>query len=78
MVDSFFLRCPILSVLERNAINSSLFGTILPRLIFSLLGRLQVEQQEWGAITLTNRKAMGLLAESINITGVDKVVEALN
>ncbi|MCB9104842.1 MAG: tetratricopeptide repeat protein [Anaerolineales bacterium] len=31
-------------------------------LIFSLLGRLQIEHSQRGAITLTNRKAIGLLA----------------
>ena len=34
----------------------------MSRLIFSLLGRLQIEHSELGAITLTNRKAIGLLA----------------
>jgi predicted ATPase/DNA-binding SARP family transcriptional activator len=34
----------------------------LPGLIFSLLGRLQIEHRRLGAITLTNRKAIGLLA----------------
>jgi predicted ATPase/DNA-binding SARP family transcriptional activator len=34
----------------------------LPELIFSLLGRLQIEHRQLGAITLTNRKAIGLLA----------------
>jgi DNA-binding SARP family transcriptional activator len=34
----------------------------MPELIFSLLGRLQIEHRRLGAITLTNRKAIGLLA----------------
>ncbi|HLA06783.1 MAG TPA: BTAD domain-containing putative transcriptional regulator, partial [Anaerolineales bacterium] len=34
----------------------------MPELIFSLLGRLQIEHRRMGAITLTNRKAIGLLA----------------
>jgi predicted ATPase/DNA-binding SARP family transcriptional activator len=34
----------------------------LPELIFSLLGRLQIEHRRLGAITLTNRKMIGLLA----------------
>jgi len=34
----------------------------LPELIFSLLGRLQIEHRRLGAIHLTNRKAIGLLA----------------
>jgi DNA-binding SARP family transcriptional activator len=34
----------------------------LPELIFSLLGRLQIEHRQLGAITLINRKAIGLLA----------------
>jgi predicted ATPase/DNA-binding SARP family transcriptional activator len=34
----------------------------MPKLIFSLLGRLQIEHRKLGAITLTNRKAIGLLA----------------
>ena len=34
----------------------------MPELIFSLLGRLQIEHRQLGAITLTNRKAIGLLA----------------
>jgi len=34
----------------------------LPELIFSLLGRLQIEHRQLGAITLANRKAIGLLA----------------
>jgi predicted ATPase/DNA-binding SARP family transcriptional activator len=34
----------------------------LPELIFSMLGRLQIEHSQLGAITLTNRKAIGLLA----------------
>jgi predicted ATPase/DNA-binding SARP family transcriptional activator len=34
----------------------------LPDLIFSLLGRLQIEHRQLGAITITNRKAIGLLA----------------
>jgi predicted ATPase/DNA-binding SARP family transcriptional activator len=34
----------------------------MPELIFSLLGRLQIEHYHLGAITLTNRKAIGLLA----------------
>jgi predicted ATPase/DNA-binding SARP family transcriptional activator len=34
----------------------------LPDLSFSLLGRLQIEHRQLGAITLTNRKAIGLLA----------------
>jgi predicted ATPase/DNA-binding SARP family transcriptional activator len=34
----------------------------LPNLSFSLLGRLQIEHRQLGAITLTNRKAIGLLA----------------
>jgi predicted ATPase/DNA-binding SARP family transcriptional activator len=34
----------------------------LPELIFSLLGRLQIEHRRLGAITLPNRKAIGLLA----------------
>jgi len=33
----------------------------LPELILSLLGRLQIEHRQLGAITLTNRKAIGLL-----------------
>ncbi|HZD41081.1 MAG TPA: BTAD domain-containing putative transcriptional regulator, partial [Terriglobales bacterium] len=34
----------------------------MPELIFSLLGRLQIKHLRLGAITLTNRKAIGLLA----------------
>lgn len=34
----------------------------MPELNFSLLGRLQIEHYQLGAITLTNRKAIGLLA----------------
>ena len=34
----------------------------MPELIFSFLGRLQIEYRRLGAITLTNRKAIGLLA----------------
>ncbi len=34
----------------------------MPELVFSLLGRLQIEHRRLGAITLTNRKAIGLLA----------------
>ena len=34
----------------------------MPELIFSLLGRLQIEHRRLGTITLTNRKAIGLLA----------------
>jgi len=34
----------------------------LPELIFSLLGPLQIEHRRLGTITLTNRKAIGLLA----------------
>jgi DNA-binding SARP family transcriptional activator len=34
----------------------------LSELNFSLLGRLQIEHPQRGAITLTNRKAIGLLA----------------
>lgn len=34
----------------------------MPELNFSLLGRLQIEHRQRGAITLTNRKAIGLLA----------------
>jgi predicted ATPase/DNA-binding SARP family transcriptional activator len=34
----------------------------LSELIFSLLGRLQIEHRQLGPITLTNRKAIGLLA----------------
>jgi predicted ATPase/DNA-binding SARP family transcriptional activator len=34
----------------------------LPELVFSFLGRLQIEHRQLGAITLTNRKALGLLA----------------
>jgi DNA-binding SARP family transcriptional activator len=34
----------------------------LAELIFSLLGRLQIEHRQLGEITLTNRKAIGLLA----------------
>ena len=34
----------------------------MPELIFSLLGPLQLEHRQLGAITLTNRKAIGLLA----------------
>ncbi len=34
----------------------------MPTLIFSLLGPLQIEHRRLGAITLTNRKAIGLLA----------------
>jgi len=34
----------------------------LPELIFSFLGRLQISHHQHGAITLTNRKAIGLLA----------------
>jgi predicted ATPase/DNA-binding SARP family transcriptional activator len=34
----------------------------LPELILSLLGRLQIEHRQLGAITLSNRKAAGLLA----------------
>jgi len=34
----------------------------LPELIFSFLGRLQIEHRQLGAITLTNRKAIGLLS----------------
>jgi len=34
----------------------------LPELIFSFLGRLQIKHRQLGAITLTKRKALGLLA----------------
>jgi len=34
----------------------------LPELVFSFLGRLQIEHTQLGRITLTNRKAIGLLA----------------
>ncbi len=34
----------------------------MSELFFSLLGRLQIEHRQLGAITLTNRKAIGLLA----------------
>jgi hypothetical protein len=34
----------------------------LAGLIFSLLGRLQIEHRRLGTIILTNRKAIGLLA----------------
>ncbi len=34
----------------------------MPELIFSLLGRLQIEHRQLGAINFTNRKAIGLLA----------------
>lgn len=34
----------------------------MSKLIFSLLGRLQIENRQSGAITLANRKAIGLLA----------------
>ena len=34
----------------------------MPELIFSLLGQLQIQHRRLGAITLTNRKAIGLLA----------------
>ena len=34
----------------------------MPELIFSFLGRLQIEHRRLGTITLTNRKAIGLLA----------------
>jgi len=34
----------------------------LPELVFSLLGRLQIEHSQLGTIALTNRKAIGLLA----------------
>jgi predicted ATPase/DNA-binding SARP family transcriptional activator len=34
----------------------------LPELIFSFFGRLQIEHRQSGAVTLTNRKALGLLA----------------
>ncbi|HET7376213.1 MAG TPA: BTAD domain-containing putative transcriptional regulator, partial [Anaerolineae bacterium] len=34
----------------------------MSKLIFSLLGRLQIEHRQLGAITLANRKAIGLLA----------------
>ena len=34
----------------------------MPELFFSLLGRLQIEHRRLGTITLTNRKAIGLLA----------------
>jgi len=34
----------------------------LPELIFSFLGRLQIKHRQLGAITITNRKAIGLLA----------------
>ena len=34
----------------------------MPEFIFSLLGRLQIEHHQLGAITLANRKAIGLLA----------------
>jgi DNA-binding SARP family transcriptional activator len=34
----------------------------LSELIFTLLGRLQIKHRQLGAITLTNRKAIGLLA----------------
>jgi predicted ATPase/DNA-binding SARP family transcriptional activator len=34
----------------------------LPELIFSLLGRLQISHRQMGAITLANRKAIGLLS----------------
>jgi len=34
----------------------------LPELVFSFLGRLQISHRQLGAITLTNRKAIGLLS----------------
>ena len=34
----------------------------MPELIFSFLGRLQIEHRQLGIITLTNRKALGLLS----------------
>lgn len=34
----------------------------MPELIFSLLGRLQIKHRRLGGITITNRKAIGLLA----------------
>ena len=34
----------------------------MPELIFSFLGRLQIEHRQLGVITLTNRKAIGLLS----------------
>ena len=46
----------------QNPINPSLLGTILAELVFSILGQLQVQHRQLGAITLTNRKAIGLLA----------------
>ena len=58
----FSVPCAILSIYYQSTINSSLFGPKLPELIFSLLGRLQIEHRQLGAITLTNRKAIGLLA----------------
>ena len=58
----FSVPCAILSIVYQSTINSSLFGPILPELIFSLLGRLQIEHRQLGVITLTNRKAIGLLS----------------
>jgi predicted ATPase/DNA-binding SARP family transcriptional activator len=58
----FSVHCAILSVYYQSAINLSLYGPELPELIFSLLGRLQIEHRQLGAINLTNRKAIGLLA----------------
>jgi predicted ATPase/DNA-binding SARP family transcriptional activator len=56
-----FVRCDIF-VFWKNSINPSLSGTVLAGLIFSLLGPLQIEHRRLGVITLTNRKAIGLLA----------------
>jgi DNA-binding SARP family transcriptional activator len=50
------------SIVYQPTINPSLFGTILAELVFSLLGRLDIQHRRFGAITLTNRKAIGLLA----------------
>ncbi len=46
----------------RDTINPSLIVANLAGLFFSLLGQLQIEHRYAGAITLTNRKAIGLLA----------------
>ncbi len=57
-----FLFVVIYWYFSEPPINPSLFGTILAGLILSLLGQLQIKHRQSGTITLTNRKAIGLLA----------------